>query len=98
MNYFDIAKAFAPLPRKVQTSLCIAAQAGDTDASDTLVKTNMRLAINVARKHKRNGIELDDLVPLPERPLTRSASLIRTVALISRWLPASGWLPAVKKL
>ena len=62
MNYFDIAKAFAPLPRKVQTSLCIAAQAGDTDASDTLVKTNMRLAINVARKHKRNGIELDDLI------------------------------------
>jgi RNA polymerase nonessential primary-like sigma factor len=62
LNYFDIAKAFAPLPRKTQTSLCIAAQAGDTDASDTLVKTNMRLAINVARKHKRNGIELDDLI------------------------------------
>jgi len=62
LNYFDIAKAFAPLPRKAQTALCIAAFAGDSKASDTLVKTNMRLAINIARKHVRNGIELEDLI------------------------------------
>ena len=62
MNYFDIAKNNTPLPRKEQTALAIAAFVGDQAARETLVLTNMRLAINVARKHQRNGIDLEDLI------------------------------------
>ena len=62
MDFFKIAKDNAPLPRKAQTELAIQAQAGDADARTALVLCNIRLAINVANNHKRNGIELEDLI------------------------------------
>lgn len=62
MNYFDLAKSFSPIARKEQTALCLLAQQGDKSASEKLVMHNLRLAINVARKHQRNGIELEDLI------------------------------------
>jgi RNA polymerase sigma factor (sigma-70 family) len=61
-DFFSIAKHNAPLPRKEQTTLAIAAFAGDKAASDTLVLCNMRLAISVARRHERAGLELEDLI------------------------------------
>ena len=60
MDFFKIAKDNAPLPRKAQTELAIQAQAGDASARKTLVVSNMRMAINVANNHRRNGIELED--------------------------------------
>ncbi len=62
MDFFSIAKDNAPLPRKEQTALAIAAFVGDQAARETLVLTNMRLAINVARNHQRNGIDIEDLI------------------------------------
>jgi len=62
LDFFSIAKDNAPLPRKEQTALAIAAFVGDRSARETLVLTNMRLAINVARKHQRNGIDIEDLI------------------------------------
>ena len=57
LDFFKIAKDNAPLPRKAQTELAIQAQAGDASARKTLVVSNMRMAINVANNHRRNGIE-----------------------------------------
>ena len=62
LDFFSIAKDNAPLPRKEQTALAIAAFVGDQAARETLVLTNMRLAINVARNHQRNGIDIEDLI------------------------------------
>ena len=62
LDFFKIAKDNAPLPRKAQTELAIQAQAGDASARKTLVVCNMRMAINVANNHRRNGIELEDLI------------------------------------
>ena len=62
LDFFKLAKDNAPLPRKAQTDLAGLAQAGDADARQALVLCNIRLAINVAKNHKRNGIELEDLI------------------------------------
>jgi len=62
LDFFKLAKDNAPLPRAKQTGLAALAQAGDADARQALVLSNIRLAINVARKHQRNGIELEDLI------------------------------------
>ncbi|MEC9319728.1 MAG: sigma-70 family RNA polymerase sigma factor, partial [Pseudomonadota bacterium] len=50
------------LPANTQRALIPAAQAGDADAIRALVESNVRLAANVARKHKRNGLDADDLM------------------------------------
>jgi RNA polymerase sigma factor (sigma-70 family) len=61
-NLFTVARNVSPLPRTQQTALAVLAQNGDRSASDQLVQCNMRLAIKIARKHQRNGIELEDLI------------------------------------
>ena len=61
-DFFKLAKDNAPLPRAKQTDIAMLAKSGDADARTALVLCNMRLAINVARKHQRNGIELEDLI------------------------------------
>jgi len=61
-DFFKLAKDNAPMPRKTQTTLALLAQHGDRKASQDLVLCNIRLAINIARKHQRRGIELEDLI------------------------------------
>ena len=61
-NLFTVARNVSPLPRAQQTALAVLAQNGDRSASDQLVQCNMRLAIKIARKHQRNGIEFEDLI------------------------------------
>ena len=61
-DFFSIARNVSPLPRAQQTALAVLAQNGDRSASDQLVQCNMRLASKIARKHQRNGIELEDLI------------------------------------
>jgi len=61
-DFFKLAKDNTPIERKAQTGLALLAQTGDASARQDLVLCNMRLAINVARKHQRNGIELEDLI------------------------------------
>ena len=61
-DFFKLAKENKPLPRTAQTALALNAQTGDANARQALVLTNIRMAINVARKHQRRGIELEDLI------------------------------------
>ena len=61
-DFFKLAKDNAPLARAKQTDIAMLAKSGDADATQALVLCNIRLAINVARKHMRNGIELEDLI------------------------------------
>ena len=62
MDFFSIARNVSPLPRLQQTALAVLASTGDHTASDQLVQCNMRLAIKIARKHERNGIDFEDLI------------------------------------
>ena len=62
MNLFDLTRTANVLPANQQRALIPAAQAGDADAIRALIESNVRLAANVARKHKRNGLDADDLM------------------------------------
>jgi RNA polymerase sigma-32 factor len=62
MNLFDLTRTVTVLPGNAQRALVPAAQAGDPNAIRALVESNIRLAANVARKHKRNGLDADDLM------------------------------------
>lgn len=62
MNLFDLTRTATVLPANQQRALIPAAQAGDANAIRALVESNVRLAANVARKHKRNGLDADDLM------------------------------------
>ena len=62
MNLFDLTRTANVLPANTQRALIPAAQAGDADAIRGLIESNVRLAANVARKHKRNGLDADDLM------------------------------------
>ena len=61
---FDLARTATVLPSKQQRALVALAQLGETHAVEALVESNVRLAINVARKNQRNGILLDDLAAI----------------------------------
>ena len=63
-NLFDLARTATVLTSKQQRALVPFAQMGESSAVEALIESNVRLAINVARKNQRNGILLDDLAAI----------------------------------
>jgi len=64
-----------PLPREEQLRLLVLAKAGDEDARQTLIVSNMRLVIKVAGKHPATHVELDDRVQAGAMGLMRAIEL-----------------------
>ena len=62
MSYFELAKNATVLPASAQRELVNPARCGDKAAIAALVESNVRLAVNIARKNSRKNIEHDDLV------------------------------------
>ena len=61
-QYVKETKKAATLSKADEKALLIAAQAGDITARDTIVKANLRFAIQVARGYQGMGLELEDLI------------------------------------
>ena len=61
-NYMASLKNFPVLSREEQISLATRAQAGDDDARQRLVESNLRFVIREARKYQGRGLPLSDLV------------------------------------
>lgn len=61
-QYVKETKKAPTLSRADEKALLIAAQAGDIQARDTIIKANLRFAIQVARGYQGMGLELEDLI------------------------------------
>jgi len=61
-QYVKETKKAATLTKADEKALLIAAQAGDIQARDAIVKANLRFAIQVARGYQGMGLELEDLI------------------------------------
>jgi RNA polymerase primary sigma factor len=61
-QYVKETKKAATLSKADEKALLIAAQAGDITARDTIIKANLRFAIQVARGYQGMGLELEDLI------------------------------------
>ena len=62
-SLFNIAATVTILSKDEQTAHAVAYQrTGDQRHLDALVRSNMRMAIKIARKHYRNHLEMDDLI------------------------------------
>ena len=61
-QYVKETKKAPTLSKADEKALLIAAQAGDITARDTIVKANLRFAIQVARGYQGMGLELEDLI------------------------------------
>ena len=61
-QYVKETKKAATLTKADEKALIIAAQAGDIQARDTIIKSNLRFAIQVARGYQGMGLELEDLI------------------------------------
>jgi len=61
-QYVKETKKAPTLTKADEKALIIAAQAGDIQARDTIIKANLRFAIQVARGYQGMGLELEDLI------------------------------------
>jgi RNA polymerase primary sigma factor len=61
-QYVKETKKAPTLSKADEKALITAAQAGDIQARDVLVKANLRFAIQVARGYQGMGLELEDLI------------------------------------
>lgn len=60
--YLDEINRIPLLSREDEDLIARKAQGGDLAAKDTLVTSNLRFVVNVAKKYRNNGIPLDDLI------------------------------------
>mgnify|MGYP003152606963 CR=1 FL=1 len=62
-SLFNIAATVAILSKSEQSAHAVAFQkTGDQQHMDALVRSNMRMAISIARKNRRNHLDMDDLI------------------------------------
>ena len=61
-QYVKETKKAPSLSKSQEKELLTAAQAGDIQARDTIIKANLRFTIQVARAYQGMGLELEDLI------------------------------------
>jgi len=71
--YFQAVRAFPPLSREDEHTLAVRARGGDQKARQKLVRHNLAFAVAVARRQRRGGIRLDDLIQEGSVGLMRAA-------------------------
>jgi RNA polymerase primary sigma factor len=62
LRYIQETKKIGNLTREQETTLGRAAQAGDRKAINTLVESNLRFVIQVAKQYQGMGLALEDLI------------------------------------
>lgn len=58
----NLITALPPITAEEEARLVLAAQAGDTSAAETLVRTQIRQIAKLAMRHRRGNVELEDLI------------------------------------
>lgn len=61
-KYWSDLNKYPPLEREKEKEIAIKAKAGDRKAYETLINSNLRFVVNVAKEYKSQGLELEDLV------------------------------------
>ena len=61
-KYLEEIGNFSPLPPEREIELARRIRKGDEDALDTLVKSNLRFVISVAKEYQGQGLPLQDLI------------------------------------
>jgi RNA polymerase primary sigma factor len=73
LRYIQETKKLGNLTREQEKELGRAAQAGDRRAINTLVESNLRFVIQVARQYQGMGLELEDLIAFGNMGLFEAA-------------------------
>lgn len=60
--YLNDIQRYSLLTREQENELARRARAGDANARDTLIRSNLRFVITIAKKYAGNGVPLEDLV------------------------------------
>jgi len=94
-SLFNIAATVTILSRDEQTAHAIAFQkTGDQRHIDALVRSNMRMAIKIARKHWRNHLDMDDLTAEAVTGIMRAVETFDADAGASFLTYSSQWMRA----
>lgn len=62
MNYFAAVGNHKILTQVEEVALCKKIESGDLQARDEMIRSNLRLAISIAKKYQNMGVDFDDLV------------------------------------
>ena len=94
-SLFNIAATVTILSRDEQTAHALAfQQTRDQKHIDALVRSNMRMAIKIARKHYRNHLEMDDLIAEAITGIMRAAETFDPDAGASFTSYSTQWMRA----
>src|SRR5919108_6002565 len=88
--YLDAIRAFPPLAREEEHALALRARLGDAPAQQKLVRHNLAFVIAFARRQRRGGVRLDDLVQEGNMGLLRAVEKFDPHAG-TRFLTYAGW-------
>ena len=62
MNYFAAVGNHKILTQVEEVALCKKIESGDLQARDEMIRSNLRLAISIAKKYQNMGVDFDDLI------------------------------------
>ena len=94
-SLFNIAATVSILSRDEQTAHALAfQQTRDQKHIDALVRSNMRMAIKIARRHYRNHLEMDDLIAEAITGIMRAAETFDADGGASFTSYATQWMRA----
>jgi RNA polymerase nonessential primary-like sigma factor len=92
---FNIATAVTILSKSEQAAHALSFQeTGSQDDMDALVRSNMRMAIKIAKRHYRNHLEMDDLVSEAVTGIVRAAETFDPASGASFTSYSSQWMRA----
>jgi RNA polymerase primary sigma factor len=72
-HYLRDIGAFPLITREREAELARGIRAGDQDALETLVRSNLRFVVSVAKKYQKQGVSLSDLINEGNLGLIRAA-------------------------
>ncbi|WP_320045784.1 sigma-70 family RNA polymerase sigma factor [uncultured Ilyobacter sp.] len=61
-QYFHDISLYTPIPREEEKDIVIKAQAGEEEARETLVTSNLKLVAKIAMKYSKSGVNYIDLI------------------------------------
>ena len=94
-SMFNLAATVLILSKPEQSAHAVAYQeTGDKAHMDALIRSNLRMAISVARKHRRNHIDMDDLIAEAVTGIMRAAETFSPDGGASFTSYATQWMRA----